>query len=177
MALSFTVTWQTYSLANYQRNWGKWSHLRQLKKKTLIFFLLSITRENKLSLLYLISKSIILRLLKNCWSFTKRPKQLLFVLYNNIFYTRLAFVFDLHKDFYCVHDNIDSFFLFLFQKNFDIFRGSFLPFVFFLLQKGFDSFHSFFLKPLFIFIITFSWNFYIYEKMFDRFLIHFKIYL
>ena len=43
------------------------------------------------------------------------------LLYNNFFYARLLFVFDLQEDFNCIHDNIDAFF-FLLQKNFNTFH-------------------------------------------------------
>ena len=59
---------------------------------------------------------IALRSLKN-QTLLSDPAVVYYVLYNNSFYTLLAFVFDLQKDFFIVHDNTDAFFLFLLQKT------------------------------------------------------------
>ena len=45
-----------------------------------------------------------------------------FVFNNIIFYTQLAFVFPLLRDFYGVNDHILAFCFYLLQKDFDTFR-------------------------------------------------------
>ena len=97
------------------------------------------------------------------------------LIYNNFFYTQLAFVFDLQKDLYIVHDNIDTFFLFLFQKNFDIFDVLFFAFCFLLPQKDFDNFHVLLFEVFLCFFIIFSCNFYIWKKTYKKYFISFLI--
>ena len=113
---------------------------KQMKKKILKTFLLNFVRKSKLSLRYSITKFNYSRIVKKTEILLSDRVVIYYVLYN-FFYTRLVLDFDLQKDFYCVRDNIDAFFLFLLQKYFDAFRRSFFAFCFFLNQKDFDTFH------------------------------------
>ena len=96
---------------------SKWSNLRQLKKKKKIIkikiLLLSIARKNKLSLLYTISKFNYPRIVRKTEILLSELAVIYYMLYNNFFYIRLVFIFDLQKAFYCVHNNTDTFFCFL----------------------------------------------------------------
>ena len=87
-----------------------------------------------------------------------------YVLYNHFFYTQLAFVFDLKKDFHCVCDNIDAIFLFLLQKIFDTFSRLFLTFCFFSSSEGFWYLYSAFFWSLSSFSDSIQWTFFIYRK-------------
>ena len=122
--------------------------------------LLSVARKIKLSLLYLISKFDYPRIVKKLKFYWVTQQLFFYVLYNNFFYTRLAFVFDLQKDFIAFTIVLT---LFSLQKILIPFVGLFSLFVFFP-QKDFDTFHELLFEAL-------VWHFHMYEKVFDRFFI------
>ena len=125
---------------------------------------------------FLISKS-------NCLSIVIKSEILLnnltviyyMLIYNNFFYTQLAFVFDLQKDLYIAHDNIDTFFFFFFRKTLISFTCYFSFFVFYFLRKILITFTCFFSKSFFVFFIIFSCNFYIWKKTYKKYFISFFI--
>ena len=65
-------------------------------EKKLKISLLSLAKKNKSSLLYPINY---LNIVKKTTILLSDPAVTFYVLYSNFFYTRLAFVFDLQKDF------------------------------------------------------------------------------
>ena len=92
-----------------------------------------------------------MRSLKNLSS---SPIVIFYVLDNNFLHTQLTFAFVPQKYFFNVHDDTDTFSLFLLQKDFDI-SGLFLAFVFFLFKKVLIPLTSFWSHSMFL-IILFS---------------------
>ena len=129
---------------------GKCTFLEQIKNiskfiKTKIFLLIKIVCILEFcifeGLMHETKNLIVLRSLKNL------PTSLIvfyYMLYNNFFYTQLASVFDLQKEFYIDHNNIDGFSFFFFRKMLVSFSGPFLSFVFFFFRKILISFACFF---------------------------------
>ena len=84
-----------------------------------------------------------LKLPHNCQKIqilSSNSKFIFYVLNNSFFYTRLAFAFDLEKDFYYVHVNIGAFFL---QLHFEVLHVFFSAFYFFVVGKDVDIFNEF----------------------------------
>ena len=85
-----------HELSSKQR---EMNHLGQLKKNSK-FFLLSIARKNKLSFLYPIITFDYRRIVKKAEALLSDLAVTYYVLYKKFFYTRLALLFNLQKDFF-----------------------------------------------------------------------------